>query len=205
MTTCPRCGHSQDGGAECKRCGVIFAKARKRPAAPPPADAIPAGMPVFEPLRRKVGILLVLAILIGGARFGWKMVRRAERRTAQTQPVAAPEQLLAWESSNPEGPAIGYAMGHPELKAEIGAPLFVPKQGESNVTSNGRTGSATIRLRVTGRSNMYTHATVSLVREQSDWSVTDLTYDPPSELPEGVVLPAPRRERRNVGVEPPPR
>jgi hypothetical protein len=37
-TTCPRCGFVQDGGAECRRCGVIFARVR-------PADAAQARPP----------------------------------------------------------------------------------------------------------------------------------------------------------------
>ncbi|HET7711628.1 MAG TPA: phospholipid scramblase-related protein [Thermoanaerobaculia bacterium] len=31
MPVCPQCGHRQDGGAECTRCGVVFAKWRSSP------------------------------------------------------------------------------------------------------------------------------------------------------------------------------
>ncbi len=45
MTTCPKCGFEQEGGAECLSCGVIFA--RYRPEPPRPAPARPAA-PVAE-------------------------------------------------------------------------------------------------------------------------------------------------------------
>lgn len=50
-TTCPRCGFVQDGGAECRRCGVIFARASAaRPRTPPPSvPPPPAPAPTAAP------------------------------------------------------------------------------------------------------------------------------------------------------------
>lgn len=38
MTECPKCGYQQDGGEECLRCGVVFAKAARTPPLRPVAD-----------------------------------------------------------------------------------------------------------------------------------------------------------------------
>jgi hypothetical protein len=41
-TTCPRCGFVQEGGAECARCGVLFARAHRAGATGPRPTAVPA-------------------------------------------------------------------------------------------------------------------------------------------------------------------
>jgi len=57
--TCPKCGLSQPAGAECRRCGVIFA--RIRAAAPGPATpARPGGS--FRTLRIAVLLLVMLGL-----------------------------------------------------------------------------------------------------------------------------------------------
>jgi thiol-disulfide isomerase/thioredoxin len=38
MTECPKCGYRQDGGEECLRCGLVFAKARRPPSLHPVPD-----------------------------------------------------------------------------------------------------------------------------------------------------------------------
>jgi len=67
---CPKCGFEQpDGGVDCARCGVIFAKWESGPSAPPPERIAPRGV-VTEmvedgPLGRKE--LLNLAIAFAAA------------------------------------------------------------------------------------------------------------------------------------------
>lgn len=78
-TSCPKCGHQQDGGAECQRCGVIFAKIRptgETPASGPQAateDATTAARPptyraptISTPTKRtsNIGWLLLLLVAV---------------------------------------------------------------------------------------------------------------------------------------------
>jgi hypothetical protein len=57
-TTCPRCGFVQDGGTECQRCGVIFARARQASAAAPPPERprVPPPSPVAAAPRAAAGL-----------------------------------------------------------------------------------------------------------------------------------------------------
>src|SRR5512143_3773904 len=81
-TTCPRCGFVQDGGTECRRCGVVFARAHQagtsapplaRPRVPPPSPTLAApraaaGLPETRPglLRRAYRVFrwVTLAALV---------------------------------------------------------------------------------------------------------------------------------------------
>lgn len=68
--TCPKCGFRQDGGTDCGRCGVVFAKFQSRPEGmpPPPADGSAEEEPrsawrVYFRLFRWVGIAVLLILL----------------------------------------------------------------------------------------------------------------------------------------------
>lgn len=52
-TSCPKCGFQQEGGEECLRCGIIFARYR-------PASAIARPSQTVEPHPRRSGVLRIL-------------------------------------------------------------------------------------------------------------------------------------------------
>jgi hypothetical protein len=54
-TICPRCGFKQDGGQECHRCGIVFARYRQTPAIPSQADP---PLPPVRQTRPPAGLLL---------------------------------------------------------------------------------------------------------------------------------------------------
>ncbi|MBF5043569.1 hypothetical protein FGE12_14325 [Aggregicoccus sp. 17bor-14] len=90
--SCPRCEAPRAAGPECPRCGVLYARARPRPAAPPtdtepePAWALrpptPAWEGELEAQRWELGVralalpvALLLAFLVQGTQLGRSLVR----------------------------------------------------------------------------------------------------------------------------------
>lgn len=106
---CPKCGHVQAGEKECERCGVIFARLRKKEE-----DTAPPGQAEMEttPMQRKnSGFAGWVAVLLVGLLAGWY--------------AFAPQQKQAPEAEPPA------AVFSPERRAEgTSAPRVTPQYGE---------------------------------------------------------------------------
>ena len=188
--TCPRCGHSQAGGLECNRCGVIFAKARKRPDPPPAGPAVGAGGPVFEgqpvevqgaaPSSRTRRILLILlaGFVYGLARglirilFPHEPVSAAQARAEAQRKArnATPVEQLKVEAT---AAAIDFAIKDSALLSELGEPLTAQAEPDVEVTVYQGSGRALVKLNITGpRDSAYAHVTLHL--EDGVWSLQDI-------------------------------
>jgi hypothetical protein len=123
---CPKCGSVQEGGDECRRCGIIFRKFRELPPPPTPASAQPAGLGSM--VRRSWKALRWLPLAISLAVLALIMMKPSPPRV-QTSTEATGQALTKvedFERSVRAGTPAVLTMDEPELNGWV----------QSNISSN---------------------------------------------------------------------
>jgi hypothetical protein len=128
-TICPKCGFQQDGGTECARCGVIFAKcfpAAARPGRTPDPKPPRAGLlhnvyRVFRWVSLAVLVLILLLIL---------MPSSPPRVSVSADATARAEaKAQSFQSLLQKGEPATLQMDEPELNGWLGANLALKRTG----------------------------------------------------------------------------
>ena len=151
-TICPKCGFRQDGGQECRRCGIVFARYRKNPAIPSQAEPqLPPDKQTRPPaglLRRTYRILRWFAL--AGLILVLVLILRPSSPPAIEIPPDAADRAQAkvqeFQAAAQRGRAETLALNQPELNGWLQRNLDLKRPASENPLAQAKTVESALDL-----------------------------------------------------------